>query len=68
MIYFLECNMIHERKIELLCLNYVLSDKLLCDTLSNKTTKAMFVKRSELINEFVKQYELPNLITDPLKD
>ena len=60
--------MIHERKIEILCLNFILSDDQIKKDLSNNQILNMINKQTELIDEFIKQYELPNLIKNPLKD
>ena len=60
--------MILDRKIEMLCLNFILSDNQIKKDLSNNQILNMISKQTELIDEFIKQYELPNLIKDPLKD
>lgn len=60
--------MILDRKIEMLCLNFILSDDQIKKDLSNNQILNMISKQTELIDEFIKQYELPNLIKDPLKD
>ena len=60
--------MILDRKIEILCLNFILSDDQIKKDLSNNQILNMINKQTELIDEFIKQYELPNLIKDPLKD
>ena len=60
--------MILDRKIEILCLNFILSDDQIKKDLSNNQILNMISKQTELIDEFIKQYELPNLIKDPLKD
>ena len=60
--------MILDRKIEILCLNFILSDDQIKKDLSNNQILNMISKQTELIDEFIKQYELPNLIKNPLKD
>ena len=60
--------MILDRKIEMLCLNFILSDDKIKKDLSNNQILNMISKQTELIDEFIKQYELPNLIKNPLKD
>lgn len=60
--------MILDRKIEMLCLNFILSDDQIKKDLSNNQILNMINKQTELIDEFIKQYELPNLIKNPLKD
>ena len=60
--------MILDRKIEMLCLNFILSDDQIKKDLSNNQILNMISKQTELIDEFIKQYELPNLIKNPLKD
>lgn len=60
--------MILDRKIEILCLNFILSDDQIKKDLSNNQILNMINKQTELIDEFIKQYELPNLIKNPLKD
>ena len=60
--------MILDRKIEILCLNFILSYDQIKKDLSNNQILNMINKQTELIDEFIKQYELPNLIKNPLKD
>ena len=60
--------MILDRKIEMLCLNFILSDDQIKKDLSNNQILNMINKQTELIDEFIKQYELPNLIKNPLND
>ena len=60
--------MILDKKIEMLCLNFILSDDQIKKDLSNNQILNMISKQTELIDEFIKQYELPNLIKNPLKD
>ena len=50
--------MILDRKIEILCLNFILSDDQIKKDLSNNQILNMINKQTELIDEFIKQYEL----------
>ena len=58
-----------EESLELFHLSTVLDDYLICKRLPDSTLKAMLKRYSELIDKFVKPYELPeNSDKNPLKD
>lgn len=57
--------------IEFITLNTLLDDKIVCNRLLSNhpgTFKRMLDRYTDLIDKVVKQYELPNLNKDPLKD
>ena len=54
--------MTQERRIELLCLKNILDDSVIYNELSTSkehVLEKMCLKYAELLDEFVKQYELP---------
>ena len=56
---------------EFIAINTLLNDKIVCDKLMSNhpaTFNRMLTRYTQLIDNIVKQYELPNLTKNPLKD
>ena len=56
---------------EFISLNALLDDKIVCIRLKQHhpaTLNRMIERYTELVDEIVQQYELPNLIKNPVKD
>ena len=57
-----------EDKIELILLNSILDDRFYCNQLRHETLGKLLVRQRVLLDEFVKQYELPNSNNGPVME